>query len=115
MTQVTRKEIRTKDGRLIGILSGNLLTKRVQKSKHLFRTVGDNGSWGIDYDVLTKELPERCNVHIEEVEERVLYMAPTARWREYGTILHFKEDTKDHYTQVFLPVEYFDKVRNYGV
>lgn len=103
--------IKTKDGRLVGTLRGGVLYKTTHKSKHLFRAVGDNGSWGIDYDVLMKTLPERSSVYIHEVENGVLYMVTAAMWREHGVIMHFKQDTVDHYTQVFLPIEYFNKVR----
>lgn len=112
---MTATSVKTKDGRLVGLLKGGILYKRVSKSRHLFRKVGDNGSWGIDYDVLFKELPERASVYITDEDDHILYMARVGTWKEYGEILHFKEETVDHYTQVFLPLEYFDKVKNYGV
>lgn len=103
--------VETKDGRLIGILKGSVLHKRVRKSAHLFRKIGVNGSWGIDYEVLMKELPERGSVYITDSEEGILYMVANGKWKEMGEVLHFKEDTVDHYTQVFLPVEYFTRVK----
>lgn len=107
--------ITTKDGKQIGVLKGNTLYKTVQKSRHLFRKIGGNGSWGIDYEVLFNQLPERCSVYITDTEEQVLYMARAAQWKEHGEVLHFKEDEIDHYVQIFLPVEYFTKVKLNGV
>lgn len=103
--------IRTKDGKQIGLLKGMTLYKTVQKSRHLFKKVGANGSWGIDYDVLFKQLPERCSVYIRDTEDGILYMARASQWRDYGEVLHFKNASEDHHTQVFLPLEYFTKVK----
>lgn len=102
--------ITTKDGKQIGILKGGVLYKNAKKSRHLFHKVGGNGSWGIDYDVLFNQIPERCSIRISESEENILYMANAALWRERGEVLHFK-DVDDHDVQVFLPIEYFDKVK----
>lgn len=99
----------TADGKLVGVLKGSTLHKTVRGSKHKFRSVGDNGSWGIDYDVLFKKLPERGLVYINDEESGTLYMGRVSQWKDYGIVMHFKEDTVDHYVQVFLPVEYFDK------
>lgn len=108
-------QLKTKDGRLVGTLKGMVFAKTVQGSKHLFRKIGANGSWGIDLEVLTKQLPERASVRITDTENGILYMASVARWKEYGEIKHFKEETIDHYTQIFLPLEYFDKVKTNGL
>lgn len=108
---MTATQLKTQDGRLVGTLKGNVLSKTVQASKHKFRKIGANGSWGIDYEVLTKQLPARCSVRITDTESGIMYMAPAERWKEYGEILHFKEGQVDHYTQIFLPLEYFDKVK----
>lgn len=107
--------LRTQDGRLVGVLKGNVLHKSVQMSKHLFRAIGARGSFGIDYDVLFEELPERSSIYITDTESKSVYMTPAARWRENGEIKHFKEGSKDHYTQVFLPLEYFDKTKQNGI
>jgi hypothetical protein len=104
-------QLRTKDGRLVGTLKGNTLYKTVRKSNHLFRKVGDRGAWGIDYEVLFEKMPERSSVYITELEDGILYMVTAGEWREKGTVMHFKEDTKDHYTQVFLPIEYFNRTK----
>lgn len=112
---MTTTELKTKDGRLVGILKGSVLYKRVKGSKHKFNAIGDNGSWGIDYDVLMNQLPQRCSVYITDTENQTIYMAPASRWKDYGEIKHFKEKTQDHYTQVFLPLEYFDKTTSHGV
>ena len=103
--------ILTKDGKRVGTLKGSVLYKYVNKSKHLFKSIGDNGSWGIDYDVLFKKIPERGSVYIQDNDDHILYMVKVGQWKEYGHIKHFKSGTDDHYTQVFLPIEYFDKVR----
>jgi hypothetical protein len=103
------RPIRTKDGKQIGLLKGNDLFKTARKSDHLFRKIGANGSWGLDYEVLFNELPPRCTVYIRETEEGVLYTADASKWKDYGEVLHFKNGEDDHYTQVFLPIEYFKK------
>lgn len=110
-TKTNVREVRARNGNLIGYFKGNTLFKKVQGSKHRFRKIGDRGSCGIDYDALHTDLPERAAIEIYDSEEEVKYLATAARFKEYGTILHFKEGTADHYTQVFLPVEYFDVVR----
>jgi len=107
-----RREVRLKNGVIIGMLVGKVFKKRVKQSRHLYHKVGDNGSWGMDYDILFNELPEDGSVYIHDIELGVLYMVKNRVWREKGIIMHFKQDTKDHYTQVFLPVEYFDKVKS---
>lgn len=105
------REIRTIDGRLIGFLRGAVLFKRVKASVHKFRKIGKNGAWGIDYDVLFTVLPKKGSIYIEEVEGPALYIVKNDVWREKGTVLHFKEGTKDHNVQVFLPIELFAIVR----
>lgn len=105
------KEIRTPDGHLVGLFRGGVLKKIAKKSKHLFKRHGGNGSWGIDYDILYSKELERASVYIEEQEDHILYMARVSQWKEYGHIMHFNDGDIDHYTQVFLPVEYFNRVR----
>ncbi len=107
--------LRTQDGRLVGKLVGTVLYKHVKPSKHLFKSIGTNGSWGIDYDVLFTKMPDRSSVRIYDGENDVIYTCTTAKWRELGEIKHFKQKTQDHYVQVFLPVEYFDKAKTHGV
>lgn len=92
------------------MLKGNVLRKRVHSSKHLFKAIGDRGSWGIDLDVLN-DLPERGSIFIEDIDTKILYMSRVAQWKEHGTILHFKELSADHAVQCFLPIDYFDKTR----
>lgn len=101
--------IEAANGNLIGTLRGNVLTKQAKKSIHMYRSIGARGSWGIDYDALHNKLPERCVIRIEEREEGITYQATAANWMLNGIVKHFKEGTKDHYTQVFLPLAYFDK------
>lgn len=106
-TQTKQITLRTSDGRLVGVLRGNVFKKRVHESKHLFRAVGATGSWGMDYDILFNQLPEKCVVMIDDLETRKHYQIPTRIWRANGIIMHFKQNTKDHYTQVFLPRSFF--------
>lgn len=70
----------------------------------MYRAIG-NGAWGIDYDVLHKVLPNNGSIEIHESEEGKVWLTTVAIFKERGVVLHFKEHTKDHYTQVFLPVE----------
>lgn len=111
---MTGTPIKTKDGTQIGTLKGAVLYKYVKKKRHLFRSIGAHGSWGIDYDILMNQLPERGSVYIKDEDDGILYMVTNARWREHGEILHFKKGTDDHNTQVFLPLEYFNKTK-YGL
>lgn len=104
--------VTTKEGRVVGILRGSVLYKNVQGKRHLFRKIGNNGSWGIDYDILYGQLPERGSVYITDAETNTIYMAQNGTWKEHGVILHFKEGERDHNTQVFLPLEYFSKTKN---
>lgn len=98
------------NGRYVGTLIGKVFNKRAKKSVHLFRKIGEHGSWGIDYEVLFAQLPENGIIRIEETEEFKFYEASVKLWKEKGHILHFKEGTTDHYTQIFLPLEYFTKI-----
>lgn len=92
--------------KLVGTLRGHTLHQYVQKSRHLSSKIGDQGSWPLDVDVLEK-LPGRCSVYITDTEARMLYMAPKGYWNEYGTLVRDEEGI----SQVFLPVEYFNKVK----
>lgn len=104
-----KRTIEAANGNLIGTLRGNVLTKQVKKSVHMYRSIGARGSWGIDYDALHEKLPERCVIRVEDREEGITYQTTAANWMLNGSTKHFKEGSKDHYTQVFLPIEYFDK------
>lgn len=105
----TKREIRARNGNYAGMLIGNVFYKKVQGSKHKFRKIGTNGSWGIDYDIVHKDLPENAVVRVLDQENQNIYQTPLQTYKDKGVILHFKEGTKDHYTQVFLPLEFFDK------
>jgi hypothetical protein len=107
LAKKVKREIRAKNGNYVGVLIGNVLHKRVQGSKHKFRKIGDNGSWGIDYDVVYKDVPETTVVRVFDTETQTTYQTPIKKYKEKGIILHFKENTADHYVQVFLPVEEF--------
>jgi hypothetical protein len=103
------KELRTKDGRYVGYLKGNVFRKIVESSKHTFRKLD---AWGIDYEVLHKELPEKCAIRILDKEENVLYLTTATIWREKGTVMRFNKNGREDWPQSFLPKDYFDRVRN---
>ena len=105
-----KREIRAKNGNFAGILSGNIFHKKVQGSKHKFRKIGINGAWGIDWSIIHEDLPKNTVVRILDHETQIIYQTPLQTYKDKGTILHFKEGTKDHNTQVFLPLEYFTKI-----
>lgn len=104
------REIRASNGNFIGYLKGKILFKRVKGSVHKYRAVGDSGAWGMDYLAL-HSLPKGTVVRVEDEEEGVIYQCPAHIIKSKGTIFHFKEGTKDHYTQVFLPVEMWEQIR----
>ena len=103
------KRLTTKNGYTVGFLEGNVLRKKAKDSIHRFRAIGDLGSWGIDYDVL-HSLPDTTIVEITEEEKFVLYRQNVGNIKKYGVIKHFKEGEIDHYTQVFLPLEGWDRI-----
>lgn len=100
-----------KNGNYVGTLVGNILKKQVRGSVHKFRAIGENGSWGIDYEILHAKLKPTMTVRIIDTEARMLYQTTVKKWIEQGSIKHFKEGTTDHYTQVFLPLEFFLQVK----
>jgi hypothetical protein len=102
--------IRTKTGMAVGTLKGNILHKRIRSSKHLFRSIGEKGSWGCDYSILYDELPEKGVVRLIDQDHQKIYQTTVALWKEKGITRHFKQGTVDHNTQVFLPVEFFDVI-----
>jgi hypothetical protein len=99
-------EIKTKQGRFIGTLNKNVFSKRVSASRHLFRKLD---AWGMDYEILYK-LPEKTVVRITDLESQTIYQVPIKEWKSQGIILHFKEGTADHNTQVFLPRDKFTQI-----
>lgn len=105
------KPIFAEAGHQIGVLRGTLFRKSVHSSRHLFKAIGEKGSWGLDYDVLHNQLPKMGAVEIYDAETNVAYRCTNEMFREKGIIKHFKKDSADHYTQVFLPLEYFDVIR----
>lgn len=103
------QQLHTKDGRLVGTLYGNKFKKYVKNSRHRFKAIGKEGSWGMDYDVLYSLKPEVV-IEIFDQEMSTLYMQSAGNFRTHGVIKHFKEGQLDHYVQVFLPLESWDKV-----
>jgi hypothetical protein len=87
----------------IGTLNGNIFSKEVVKSKHLFRVLN---AWGIDEDVL-KKLPADAKIIIHELEEDTLNKATKKDYKDYGEYFHFKDQKEDHAVQRFLPLSRF--------
>lgn len=94
-------DITLTDGKIAGKLQGKIFHKLAKKSKHLFRKLN---AWGVDYEVLNTKLPSDAVIDVFETEERLHYRTTVKHFKEVGTVLHFKEGTRDHYTQVFLPL-----------
>ncbi len=66
----------------------NLFTKKVRKSKHLFRTTD---SWGIDHHFFTSTLlPPNAFVEITDTEENRTHKTTAEQIRREGKILNFK-------------------------
>lgn len=96
------KKYKNQDGKIIGIVSGDTFSKKVKKSKHLFRKLD---AWGLDKSVLDEII---CNgvqiIKIHEVEENKDYIASVKDFIEKGVV-----DDFGYSPQVFLPLVYFHK------
>jgi hypothetical protein len=89
------------NGTKVGLYENGILKKKAWKSKHLFKKMN---AWGIDYGILHDRLKDDDFIQVYEQEEAVVYRTTVKNFKDNGTVLHFKEGTKDHYTQVFLPL-----------
>jgi len=92
-----------KGKKMIGSLEGNVFSKEVMKSKHLFRTLN---AWGIDAKVLS-QLPADTKIVIHEREEDLLYTTTRGEYALHGAYFHFQQPREDHDTQQFLPLKWF--------
>jgi hypothetical protein len=101
MTQITY----TRKGKNIGTFDGKVLYKTVKASKHLFRTLD---AWGIDAKLLEKILvPADATIEIRDTEEKKTYTIKATEALEKGQYYHFKDEKKDHGTQIFVPRSVF--------
>lgn len=100
-----------KNGNYAGTLVGNIFKKQVRGSVHKFRAIGNNGSWGIDYEIIHAKLKATNVIRITDTEVKTIYQTPVKAYLEMGEVKHFKSGTDDHYTQVFLPLEYFTTIK----
>lgn len=102
---MTKVYIETAAGRrLIGNFEGGVFTSKRQSSKHLYKKLN---AWGLDvkaYDGLLKN-QKLHTVRIHDIDTQTTYSTKAENFKKYGSILHFKP----HRTQVFLPLDYWDK------
>lgn len=89
--------------KVIGTFDRGVFFKEVWLSKHLFRTLD---AWGIDSKTLNV-LPQTTTIRIHELEHNRIYTVPLVVFKAHGQYYHFKEERKDHRTQLFLPRKYF--------
>ena len=87
----------------IGILDGGVFFKEVYKSKHLFMVLD---AWGIDSKTL-HEIPKGTRIVIHEQESNILYKTTREEYLENGEYYHFKNQSEDHRTQLFLRRKFF--------
>lgn len=99
------KPIYSRNGIRVGMLRAGVYSSYRSEVHHVFNSIGDNGSWGIDYKILHEQLPEECTIQIIAKESGRVYRITKKEFIEKGQILHFKQDTADHNVQVFLPLE----------
>lgn len=84
----------------IGTLDGNIFSKEVSLSRHLFRVLN---AWGLDSATLHK-LPNDTVIELHELEEDKWYKTTKEEFLRLGEhYLHFKTVVEDFKTQLFLP------------
>lgn len=105
--------IYSRNGVRVGILRGKVYSSYRSEINHIFNAIGKNGSWGVDYKILHEQLPEECTIQVITKESGSVYRVSKKEFIEKGQILHFKQNTADHNTQVFLPLEEW-KVKHKG-
>lgn len=90
-----------KEGKIIGETEGQIFSKYVRKSRHLFKKLN---AWGIDAAFFDSVLlPNNMTIKIYETEGRKVYSASAQYWKENGQYLHFK----GHGAQIFLSLDKF--------
>lgn len=98
-----------RERKIIGTLDPDKreFSKKVQTSKHLFRTLD---AWGTDAqyfaDVL---LPNDYTLKFTDVEEHVRYTVSARTFAKNGQHYHFKGNGKDYGSQIFLPRRFWEK------
>lgn len=102
-----KKKVRL-NNKIIGELDEEKLTftKKVRKSKHLFRALD---SWGIDNDFFKENLlPKNFLIIVKELEEGKEYKITAEDFYANGAYFHFKGQEKDHRLQLFCPRDKFN-------
>jgi hypothetical protein len=89
------------DDRMIGYLIGNIFRSERSKEKHLFRKLN---AWGLDSDVLDRLVTLDGEIRILDKDEGTIYTTTAKHFKEKGQYFHFKDEKKDHKTQLFLPL-----------
>lgn len=104
-------EIKTPDGDVIGVLEGGVFKRDVRMLHDFTRKVGDRGAWGLDLDVVTNQLSRRTIIQLTDLADGTVYKCALARWLEYGEVVRFDGRYDDGVSKLFLPVEYFDRIK----
>lgn len=84
--------------KVVGSLDGDIFSKEVLKSKHLFRVLD---AWGCDSSIIHK-LRDGTKIRIHDLEEDVTYFTTKEVFMEYGEYYHFKQPKEDYRAQLFL-------------
>ena len=89
------------NGKVIGKLEGDVFSKVVKGSKHLFRKLN---AWGVDAEFFTEHLVStNKTIVVHDSENGITYQTNATSMREHGQYYHFKKG-KDHRAQIFLPL-----------
>lgn len=89
--------------RMVGTYDNGVFFKEINLSKHLFKVLD---ALGIDSKAINS-LPETTLVKIHDIEHDDVYTAIVGDFKKNGVYYHFKEEKKDHHTQLFLSRKYF--------
>ena len=83
-----------------------IFSKQVRKSVHLMRVID---SWGIDSKFFHKTLlPTDALIKVYDAEENKTYRIKACKFKENGVFYHFKNASKDHRAQIFLPRKFWE-------
>jgi len=87
-------------------------SKKVQKSKHLYRVLD---AWGTDADYFTNVLlPNKYTLRFVDIEDKIRYTVTAEKFAKEGEHLHFKGNGKDYGAQIFLSRRHWNK-EHYGI
>lgn len=99
--------IRNKEGGTVGVLQGTTLSIPVDRFRYFDRSIGNRGAWGIEYEILFDQIPERSTIKMIDTQHALVFVSTNANWKDHGEVI--RDGDPEVPTMVFLPVEYFTK------